>query len=344
MMRALDACRRPRGRGPLTAILSAAVVAAGLLTGACGQAPPQVLVATAGPAHITINAGGAGVLGAAVDVPVVLGFRGTVTTVKVVLGQPVRAGQPLVEVSSSGLDNMVGKLGARYHALLAAVGKLERRGASQSEIEAATSQATLAGNAYDVANATRGQVKAPIAGVVAGLTAVPGGQVTTDQPLLHIVDPAHLTVTAEMSTRFQGSIRVGQQAAVRSPTVGAPLTATVNAVSPTATAGGQTFKVVMALVGQPATAKPGMNAYVTVPLTVDAAVAVNHLAVLNADSNPTVFVVADGHARQRSVVTGLNDDSTTQIVAGLAPGDRVVIAGSQSLVDGAAVTLAGSGS
>jgi membrane fusion protein (multidrug efflux system) len=52
-----------------------------------------------------------------------------------------------------------------------------------------------------------------------------------------------------------------------------------------------------------------------------------------------VFVVQDGKAVQRTVATGIEHGGLVQVVAGLAPGDQVVIAGQDGLIDGREVRL-----
>ena len=52
-----------------------------------------------------------------------------------------------------------------------------------------------------------------------------------------------------------------------------------------------------------------------------------------------VFVVRDGKAERREVVTGLRTDSRVQIVAGLEPGEMVVTSGLPQLRHGSAVTV-----
>jgi len=309
-----------------------------LVVGCAGETKP-VVVGVARAEAITTTAAGPGIFEPAVDVPVVLGFRGTVTTVEVGLGQRVVAGEPLVAVSSAGLDNVAGKLGARASALTASVTALQKGGASAGVIAAAQAQATLAQNALAVANAGRGQIRAPISGVVADITSTPGGRVLSDEPLLHIVQTEQLTVTAQLASVFMGRVRTGMPALVRvSGTSGVALAGIVTRVAPVASTNGQTFTVVV-LVATPGGAQPGTNAYVSVPLTVDAPVAVNHLAVLNADTFPTVFVVEGSTVQQRRVALGLSDGETTQIVSGVSSGDSVVIAGSQQLSDGSVVTV-----
>jgi membrane fusion protein (multidrug efflux system) len=82
---------------------------------------------------------------------------------------------------------------------------------------------------------------------------------------------------------------------------------------------------------------PGMFARLRLPLaTVDDAVVVPRDAVLvDQDGQSVVFVVNDGHGQQRVVRVGIEEGSRVQVLAGLAPGDTVVVAGQEGLRDGA---------
>jgi|GEM_PF-6264698 len=331
-----------RGHWIATRALIVSVTIA-LVCAGCSKGPEPVVVSAVHDSAISLTAGGSGTVTAATDVPVLLGFRGTVTGLAVAVGQSVQAGQVLVAVSSSGLDNIAGKRGARYHALAARLARLLRLGEPAPLISDARSQLAQAQAAYAVAVANRGVVRSPIAGTVAAVGVSPGSTVTADQPLLHVVDLSHLTVTAPLAIEFLGRIKVGMAGSVRSDALpGSPLPGSVVAVAPAASKGGLTFAVVVSI-ARPAGAAPlGVSAYLSVPVVVQASVAVNQLAVLNADASPTVFVVQGNRVQQRSVTLGVSDGSTTQVLSGLSFGESVVIAGAQSLVDGSSVTVSGS--
>lgn len=53
----------------------------------------------------------------------------------------------------------------------------------------------------------------------------------------------------------------------------------------------------------------------------------------------TAFVVQDGQAVRRQVETGIEVDGRVRIVAGLEEGDRLIVAGQETLKDGAAVKV-----
>ena len=85
---------------------------------------------------------------------------------------------------------------------------------------------------------------------------------------------------------------------------------------------------------------PGQEAYVRVAVDHGSSpVVVSKLAVLDIDSDPTVWVVDGSVAHPRTVQLGLSDGSYVEILSGVAPGDLCVIVGSQLLDDGSRVRV-----
>jgi RND family efflux transporter MFP subunit len=65
------------------------------------------------------------------------------------------------------------------------------------------------------------------------------------------------------------------------------------------------------------------------------ALTVPETAILRAGQLPTMFVVtSDGRARRRVIRTGDADEGRIEVLAGLAPGERVILAPPPGLRDG----------
>jgi membrane fusion protein (multidrug efflux system) len=62
-------------------------------------------------------------------------------------------------------------------------------------------------------------------------------------------------------------------------------------------------------------------------------------AILDADGEQSVFVVADGKAEQRHVRTGLVNNGWVEVVDGLDGSERVVVVGQAGLKTGTAVKV-----
>ena len=66
-----------------------------------------------------------------------------------------------------------------------------------------------------------------------------------------------------------------------------------------------------------------------------------YAALLDDGGRSYVFVVKDGVARSRNVVPGSSAGDSIAIASGVAPGERVVVAGGTALDDGMKVRDAG---
>ena len=88
---------------------------------------------------------------------------------------------------------------------------------------------------------------------------------------------------------------------------------------------------------------PGMFARLKLPLqTVADAVVVPGEAVLVLPSGEKVaFILKDGKAQRRMLQTGLEAGGQVQIISGLQPGEKVVVAGNEKLKDGMEVKAQG---
>ena len=110
----------------------------------------------------------------------------------------------------------------------------------------------------------------------------------------------------------------------------------VTSVSPSADLESRTFTVKVTLVDGQELLHSGMFANVDILAqeNKNTILAPREAIVQNSDQ-PMVFVVKDDNTvEQRTVTTGLYDQSRVEILEGLKPGDMVVVAGQTNLLDG----------
>jgi len=102
-------------------------------------------------------------------------------------------------------------------------------------------------------------------------------------------------------------------------------------------------RTVEARLTEPAEVVPHMFARLNLELRrADDAVLVRAEAVLTAPTGEHyVFVVDQGKARRRDVAIGLEQAATVQVLSGVTPGERVVVAGQAALHDGQPVRVPG---
>jgi RND family efflux transporter MFP subunit len=256
------------------------------------------------------------------------------------VGQSVRPGQVLVVLSPTAQEGGFAQARGRVERLerevtraerLVATGAIPRRRLEEArhDLEIARAEADAMG-AAGAGTDYRLRLTAPIAGVIARRTFVPGGRVQAGTPLFTIVDPRTAWLRVQIPASAAGSIPSGAQATftvqgsdlvhetarlVSVGTVLDPATRTVPVVFQVAEAGSLfTF---------------GQLAQAAVPVggSIDGVVIPN-TSIVDDNGTPVAYVQAGGETFERRVLTlGETDGTRTHIVAGIRPGEMVVTTG-----------------
>jgi cobalt-zinc-cadmium efflux system membrane fusion protein len=286
-----------------------------------------------------------------------------VRAVRVSLGQRVRAGEPLVELESVAL----GEAQSQYLEALGAL-ELSRRAAGRSdglrregiasekewlqarqeheaaEIRARAAREKLArlglSSAEVAALPARGgghgalTLRAPSAGVVLEMHAVPGELVRPDRAMVTVGDLSDLWLWADLYEDQLGPVlaaeKEGLRAAVRVRAwPGEAFPGTVDFVGPTMDERTRTVKVRIAVQNPQRRLRAGMFADVELFLPGEAeALAVPRPAVLADEGRAFVFVHHHGEFFvRRPVVTGRTGLDWIEVTGGLAGGETVVADG-----------------
>jgi RND family efflux transporter MFP subunit len=216
--------------------------------------------------------------------------------------------------------------------LEAARAKLQAAEAMLAQSEAASRTATIVRGYSDIVASTSGYV-------VKRLVA-PGVLVQPGTAILKVAQIDKVRLQANVGEKDLGSIRISSPVQVTTTTAGQPpVTAAVTAIFPFVEQGPRTA-VVEALVDNPARRLlPGQ--YVTMQFSTgqrDQALIVPAPAVVRMGGKATVWVVMDGRAEPRVVVTGLQSADRVEIVDGLSGGERLITRGLEGLYAGAKVS------
>lgn len=174
----------------------------------------------------------------------------------------------------------------------------------------------------------------------------PGSLVAAGSPVLTVVDVSELGLIADVDETDVLLVEPGLPAEVELDAApGARYQATVTAVDllPTPSdRGGVAYGVRLQLAGGDLPdgsvappPRPGMSAVAHLRVAEAAdALAVPAAAVLRVDGTDVVWAVRDGEARRTPVTVGVQGPDLVQIVAGLQPGDRVVVSGADQVSEG----------
>ena len=216
---------------------------------------------------------------------------------------------------------------------------------ARSSLDAAEAQ--LAVSAQDLENYT---IRAPFAGIAVSKDAQPGEMVSpvsagggfTRTGISTIVDMESLEIEVDVNESHIAKVQPGQPAdAVLDAYPEWHIPATVRTVIPTADRQKATVKVRLTFDELDPRILPDMGVKVAFRESVDdestatpAQSLVPGPAVHNEGGQTVVFVVEDGVVDRRAVSVGRVTDSDVEIMAGVVPGDRVVVGGAEGLTDG----------
>jgi membrane fusion protein (multidrug efflux system) len=309
---------------------------------AADEAAIPVEVASPQRGEMRATYSGTATLQAEADAEVVAKVQGEVHKLRVEEGDRVRAGQVLAVLDGRQLRLEVVQVEAE-------LAKLERDYRRQIELneKGLVAAGAFEGLKYDLdtLRAKRDlaqlqlsytEIRAPFAGVVAHRNVRVGQTVQAGAAVFRVTDPTPLKAQVFVPERELQRLRTGQPAAVQVDAIaGRSFPARVSLVSPTVDAQTATFKVTIEVDDASAVLKPGMFARIGIVFErKQEALQIPRIALVETDGEHSVFVVAKGVVRQRSVTTGLTDSGNIEITDGIGEDEQVVIVGQSGLKDG----------
>jgi len=271
-----------------------------------------------------------------------------VARIGVVLGQHVTAGMALIELDSVPFQTAVQGANAALTAAQSAYDRAQRL-ADQgigTRRDAEQAAADLAKARVDALTARRAEelsvLRSPIPGVVTQLTASLGASVDANEPLVQVADPTTLDVLLTVTPEQAGHIAPGAMVALRAgqnrdgESLG---TARVEDVSGTIDSVSRGVSVRLEAPTTGRVLRIGETVFGEIPLAaVGRATMVPNTALVPEGDAFKVFVVdPSGVAHERGVKVGTTVDSMTQILSGLAVGERIVTYGAYGVEDSATV-------
>jgi RND family efflux transporter MFP subunit len=269
---------------------------------------------------------------------------GNVQQVFVSPGQAVKAGDPLVQIDAleiqARLDQAQAVRDQARKDLERFTTLLKQNALTQQEFDAAQSRARVAEGAVVEAQTMLGytRITAPFDGLVTVKRADVGDLATPGKPLLDVEDPATLRLEADVPEALLERIKLSQKLTVRIPNLSRALEGVVAEVAPIADPASRTFRVKLDLPPTPGL-RSGLFGRVAVPVAEVDAIRVPAGAVVLRGQMEIAFVVTNQQAQLRLVKTGKLLGPEVEIVAGLSPGELLVVDGTSQLLDGQPVEV-----
>lgn len=216
-------------------------------------------------------------------------------------------------------------------------------GPTKTEIGVARAAVAEAAARRDLAQAKLDECTlfAPFSGIVTEVYVRPGDLATPRQALVKMMEESSLVVRAGLPENCITDVKKGAKAEVALDAYPQKtFEAVIERVYPRLEQSSRT-RLVEFRITDPVKLLPRMFARISVCGRVEeqAVVIPTRAIVATPRGDKVAFVVKDGKAVRRQVEVGIEDDERVQIVAGIEPGDQVVVAGNLNLKNGAVVTL-----
>lgn len=328
----------------LVGLVATAVWWFGIRDASAASAAPITRTVAASLTTMQKSVSGSGTLTPSVQQDVSFDVSGTVTAVPVAVGQTVTVGQTLATVDTLQLnaDLLQAKATlASAQAKLSDASGTAQVAAAQAQVDVAQSGVDTAQTAMDGATLT-----APVAGLLTAVNlevgdAVSGGSTgnapsgsstgTTSTAQFTIVGTDAWEVDVTVSDADVALVAVGDQAEVTLDGATTPIFGTISEIGllSTSDSGVAAYPVTVAVTGDQAGLHDGVAADVALVYERRTDVlTIPSLAVTTGTDGATTVkeVDADGKTVDVTVTTGETSGNLTEITAGLAEGDEVVLA------------------
>ena len=187
-------------------------------------------------------------------------------------------------------------------------------------------------------------IRAPFSGRITGRIVEQGQHLRAGEELFVLADFDPLVAFIHLPEREVLGLRPGRETRITlKADESVRFTGRIRQISPVVDPGTGTVKVTVEAVNPlPAAVRPG--GFVTIDIIRESrsgAVLVPRQAVLRELQSAHVFVAKNGIAEKRAVRLGLEEGESIETLAGLKPGERVIVAGQGSLKQGSPVEILG---
>lgn len=270
-------------------------------------------------------------------------ISGQIIEMPVVLGSQVQKGDLLVRISAGELTAQVLQARAQLEQArrnLAREQRLQKEGASTLEtVKSLQEQARIAEAAHEEVTTILGYatITAPFSGTITRKIVSVGDLASPGVVLLELENEKVLQVVAQVPEGLILKMRRGDILPVSVPVAGLRLNGEVAEVAPAADPFSRTAPVKINIAAD-TDLRSGQFARVTLSGPEEKSLAISEQAVFSFGQMEQVFLVEDTGtsriARLRLVRTGARTNGQVEILAGLEPGDRVVVTGVERLQDG----------
>jgi len=220
----------------------------------------------------------------------------------------------------------------------------EKGGVTLREMK--NSEVALANANTDYENAkiqlAKMQIASPFRGVIVDLPQVTNGtRVVTNAAAVTLMDYSRLLMEINLPEKNITTIHLGQDVAITNYTLPKDtLKAKINELSPVVSTETRTFKGRLVIDNPELKLRPGM--FVKADIEVarrDSAIVISKEIIVSGNRGKTVYVVEKGASRERIITTGLENETSVEVIEGLKKNERVVTKGFETLRNNSKVKI-----
>lgn len=264
-----------------------------------------------------------------------------IKTIRVDVGDRVRAGQELVTLDRSNSDQLRINRDNLQREYDRAVKLLEIGSGTQQQVDQLQAQLDAVKSQYN--NMMENTIlRSPISGVVTARNYDPG-DMTGNMPVLTVgqLSPV-VKVMINITENDMSKIAAGMPVSVKFDAFGDEVfSGKVSRIHPTVDTATRTFQVEVQVANPKEDIKPGMFARVDINLGNQDNVVVPDRAVVKqtGSGNKYVYVLRGNKVSFQRVELGQRLDTSYELLSGIEDGDTVVVTGQARLIDGAEVEV-----
>lgn len=296
--------------------------------------------------QVSNNVGGGGIVAAKQNFNVQFPLPEHVLNVMVKAGDHVKSNQPLIKFDTTQLNAQIQQAQSNVAAAQAYLNSVASVGINPIAVAAAQQAYQVANNHYHALMAQtnnmtlrNGNLISPVNGIVTTVLISSGENFGANAVLMTLMDQSSVLIHTQLPLANLQQVHINAQAQI-SPSAlpDVHLTGKVTAIIPQANAQTDTFQVDVSVTNTQQALLPGMSTFVQVQ-SQQTAFAIPRIAVLNPDTESSVFKVLKGHVYMQQVHVVGSAPNFFYIDSGLTPNDQIVILPLNRLHQGQAITI-----
>ncbi len=275
---------------------------------------------------------------------------GVVKKIHVKVGNNVRQGQLLAELDGAILESSISELKNGLELAATIYERQERLwnkniGSEIQFLQAKNNKENLEKRLETLQEQYKlTKIRSPINGTVDDVQIKEGEMAAAGFGTIRIVQLSRLKITATLSENYIARVKRNDLVKIEIPVAGVELERTIDAVAQVIDPNNRTFEIEIQLPASESNIKPNMLAVVTInDYTNPEALTVPQNIIQKTGTGNFLFSASQENGRciasRRAVQTGESYNNRVEILAGLEPGDQVVISGFQNLANGQGISV-----